>query len=176
MPTQGLDDIPAKTINIDPAASGPFGLWQGQKCRQCLIVEPLEGQAVFREVDDGNLARSAQCRHGSMAAIRFARIHTWFGAGCRGGHRCQYAGRQEEAGGGLRGQWGSGMDLRCQPRGTVKSLKSSTVLKVPARVGRRRMPGLSAASVSERPRGALAEPPAEPKRTVLARPVSMLGG
>jgi hypothetical protein len=110
-----------------------------------------------------------------MAAVRFARIHTWFGAGYTE-VAVSTARKQEKAGGSLGGQWGSGLDIRCQPRGTVKSSKSSTVLKVIARVGRRRMPGLSAASVSERPRGAFAEPPAEPNRAVLARPVSMLGG
>ena len=67
------------------------------------------------------------------------------------------------------------LDIRCQPgRRALKSWKSSTVLKVPARVRRRRMPGLSAASVSERAKAAFAGSEAEPGRTVLARPGSML--
>lgn len=85
MPPKGLDDVPAKTVDIDPAALDPLRLRLAQERGQCLIVEFLDGQVVLGEVDNRDIARGAQCRHGGMAPIGLARVYTWLGTGCRSG-------------------------------------------------------------------------------------------
>lgn len=83
MPPKGLNDIPAEAIDVDPATFDPLWLGLAQEGRKRVVVQSLDGQVIFGEVDDGDVARGAQGRHGGMTAIRFARVHAWLGAGCR---------------------------------------------------------------------------------------------
>jgi hypothetical protein len=113
MSSQGLDDIPTKAIDINPTTCDPAWLWPAQECRQRLIVELPDRETVLREIDDGNSARGAQCRHGGMATVRFARIYTWLGAGYRKSPMLVRRGQGDRA--------GVGICVRCQPGWAVNS-------------------------------------------------------
>jgi len=50
------NNIPADTIDIDPACRCPLGTWLCQRLGECLIVELARDKAVGREVVDTNCA------------------------------------------------------------------------------------------------------------------------
>jgi hypothetical protein len=70
----GLDDIPRKTIDVDPAALCPLWLWRLQEVDEPLVAKVVHHHVPNAEIHNGNLACGVQHRHACVSTIRLVRV------------------------------------------------------------------------------------------------------
>ena len=78
---EGLDDVPAEAVDVDPPALHPAGLRHLEELDEAVVVELLDVELVRGEVDDGDLALGVGLDHCRVAAVGPRRVDAGLRAG-----------------------------------------------------------------------------------------------